>query len=83
MFDKIVIVLAARSLLSNRLKRPPLRLIDGRPPLLLRISLAGPIGEHRELCSMLCSGLDGSGVWGRMDTHICIAESLAVHLKLS
>ena len=25
---------------------------------------------------MLCGGLDGSGVWGRMDTCICMAESL-------
>ena len=82
MFDKIVIVLAARSLLRNRLKCPPLRLIDGRPPL-LRISLAGPTVEHRELCSTLSSSLDGRGVWGRMDTHICMAESLAVYLKLS
>ena len=27
--------------------------------------------------------LDGKGVWGRMDTCVCMAESLAVHLKLS
>jgi len=25
---------------------------------------------------MLCASLDGSGVWGRMDTCICVAESL-------
>ena len=25
---------------------------------------------------MLCSSLDGRGVWGRMDTCICMAESL-------
>ena len=25
---------------------------------------------------MLCGSLDGRGVWGRMDTHICMAESL-------
>ena len=25
---------------------------------------------------MLCGSLDGSGVWGRMDTCICVAESL-------
>ena len=31
---------------------------------------------HRELCSMLCGSLDGRGVWGRMDTRICMAESL-------
>ena len=29
-----------------------------------------------ELCSMLCASLDGRGVWGRMDTYICTAESL-------
>ena len=36
----------------------------------------GPAVMHRELCSMLCSSLDGRGVWGRMDTCICRAESL-------
>ena len=29
-----------------------------------------------ELCSMLCGSLDGRGVWGRMDTYMCKAESL-------
>ena len=29
-----------------------------------------------ELYSMLCGSLDGRGVWGRMDTCICIADSL-------
>ena len=29
-----------------------------------------------ELCSMLCGGPDGRGVLGRMDTCICMAESL-------
>jgi len=29
-----------------------------------------------ELCSMLCGSLDGRGVWGRMDTRICMAKSL-------
>ena len=33
-----------------------------------------PTVEHRELCSMLRSSLDGRGVWGRMDTCICMAE---------
>ena len=36
----------------------------------------GPTVQHRELCSMLCSHLDGRGVWGRMDTCVCMAESL-------
>ena len=31
---------------------------------------------HRELCSVLCGSLDGRGVWARMDTCICMAESL-------
>ena len=34
----------------------------------------GPAVQHRELCSILCGGLDGRGVWGRMDT--CMVESL-------
>ena len=28
-----------------------------------------------ELCSMLCANLDGMGAWGRMDIHICVAQS--------
>ena len=36
----------------------------------------GPAVEHRELCSILCGSLDGRGVWGRMNTCICMAESL-------
>ena len=32
--------------------------------------------QHRELCSVLSGGLDGRGVWERMDTCICTAESL-------
>ena len=34
----------------------------------------GPIVQHKELCSMLCARLDGMGIWGRMDTCICMAE---------
>ena len=29
-----------------------------------------------ELCSIVCGSLDGRGVWGRIDTGICMAESL-------
>ena len=29
-----------------------------------------------ELCSTLCGSQDGRGVWGKMDTCICMAESL-------
>ena len=36
----------------------------------------GPTVQHGELCSMLCSSLEGRGVWGRMDTCLCVAESL-------
>ena len=36
----------------------------------------GPTEQHMELCSVLCGSLDGKGVWGRMDTCICTAESL-------
>ena len=32
--------------------------------------------EHMELCAMVCASLDGRGVWGRMDTRICMAEFL-------
>ena len=32
--------------------------------------------EHREFCRMSCGSLDGTGIWGRMDTCICMAESL-------
>ena len=42
----------------------------------------GPTVWHRELCSMSCGSLDERGVWGRMGTCICMAESLC-HLKLS
>ena len=35
-----------------------------------------PTVQQRELCSMLCASLDGRGAWGRMDTCICLAESL-------
>ena len=36
----------------------------------------GRLVQHMELCSMLCASLDSSGVWGRMDACICMAESL-------
>ena len=35
-----------------------------------------PTEYHKELCSMLYGSLDERGVWGRMDTCICTAESL-------
>ena len=36
----------------------------------------GPTVWYRELCSMLCGSLDGKEAWRRMDTCICMAESL-------
>ena len=36
----------------------------------------GPTVQHRELCSMLRGSLGGTGVWWRMDTHVCIAVTL-------
>ena len=38
--------------------------------------------EHRGLCSRSCGSLDGRGVWGRIDTRICMAESLCCPLTL-
>ena len=32
--------------------------------------------QHRELCSMLCGSLGGDGVWGRMNTCVCMAEPI-------
>ena len=32
--------------------------------------------QHMELCSMLCGNLDGRGVRSKIDTYICMAESL-------
>ena len=40
------------------------------------ITRQDPTVDHRELCSLLCGSLDGKGVWGRMYTCICMAESL-------
>ena len=42
----------------------------------------GPTVQHRELCSMLCSSLDGRGVWGRMDARVWLSPFTA-HQKLS
>ena len=36
----------------------------------------GPTVQHMELCSVLCGSLDGTEVWERMDTWICMTESL-------
>ena len=42
----------------------------------------GPTIWHWELCSMLCGSLDGRGVWGRMETRICMAESFHCSPKM-
>ena len=36
----------------------------------------GPTVQHMELCSMLCGSLGGMEVWQRMDTRVCMTESL-------
>ena len=36
----------------------------------------GPTVEHRELCSIFCNNLNGKSIWKRIDTCICITESL-------
>ena len=36
----------------------------------------GPTVQHMELCSMLHGSWDGRGVQGKMDTCMCMAESL-------
>ena len=39
-------------------------------------SQQGPTVQQRGLCSVLCGSLDGRRVWGRMDTRICVTESV-------
>ena len=41
----------------------------------------GPAVEHRELCSMIRGCLDGRRVCGRIDTCMCMAESLPYSLE--
>ena len=36
----------------------------------------GPTAQHMERCSESVAAWVGGGVWGRMDTHICMAEFL-------
>ena len=35
----------------------------------------GPTVERKERCSAWCGSLDRRGVWGRMDTRVCMAVS--------
>ena len=35
-----------------------------------------PIVQHRELCSILCNGLNGKIIWKRIETWIRITQSL-------
>ena len=37
--------------------------------------------QHRELCSVPCGSLGGRGVWERMDTYVCMAESFHCPLE--
>ena len=48
---------------------------DSKSPT-LRCNLSRLVLLDVELCSMLRGSLDGRGVWGRMDTRICVAKSL-------
>ena len=32
--------------------------------------------KNRELCSIFCSKVNGKRIWKRINTHICITESL-------
>ena len=41
----------------------------------LGVNKEGPTLKHSELCSMSCGSLERRGVWGRMDTCVCVAES--------
>ena len=36
----------------------------------------GPTLQHREFCSIFCKNLNGKRIWKRIDTCICITESL-------
>ena len=44
-------------------------------------SQQGPTIQHMELCSVLCSSLDGRAVWRRMGTSVCMTESLRCSLE--
>ena len=41
----------------------------------------GHIVWHMGLCSMLCGNLSGRGIWGRMDTCVCMTESICYSLE--
>ena len=45
-------------------------------PVFKMANQGGPTVWRRELCPMFCGGLDGSGVWRKTDTCVCMAESL-------
>ena len=34
-----------------------------------------PTVQHKNSCLRSCGSLDGRGIWGRMDTCICMVES--------
>lgn len=36
----------------------------------------GPPAEHRELCSASCASLNEEGIWKRVDSCVCITESI-------
>ena len=41
----------------------------------------GPTAQHRELCSVFCSSLEGSGGLGEMDACVCMTESFHSSLE--
>ena len=41
----------------------------------------GPTVQHMELYSMLRASLDGSGVWGTIETFMCMAKSFCCSLE--
>ena len=43
----------------------------------------GPITAHRELCSIPCNNLNGKRLWRRIDTCVCITESLCCTLEIN
>ena len=43
----------------------------------------GPAVKHRELYSVLCGSLDGRGVWGRMDTCVCVCMHTYIHIYIA
>ena len=65
--------------MSLRMDTIPAVQNEGWTAVFKMVNQQRPTVKHRELCSMLCGSLDGREVWGRMDTCICMTESLSYH----